>query len=1301
MENDELRDMVIWKVRFALVWGLLAVWSGAQSGWGQTPSELLAGAAEIQWSPDLPWLPEEGFELDGVPYGVWEWPTESEWGSGVLLTVDAEWAPIEGVQAGMVSRLSDLARSGRGEEGWPGASFRWVHGAMQWTAPMLRYHEATGNVERLDRFEVQWGQHPMGGEEMADRTRDWPENSVLAEGQLFRVDVPRDGVYKLDAAFWAAIDVNPEEVAPESVTVFGNGGHALPMANDAERPLDPSTVALWWRGDEAAEHVGQGEFLFWADGPHAITYDGETGQFTHQRNPYSDSATFFVRIDDVPGRPGSRMLIAGGLPSGVEVEDTLTTTQHVAFHEEEKHSPNRSGREWYGEEFGTVLERTFTFPVPFAEPEVGQIRIELIARSMQAASSFTVSAGAASSTAFPNITSTASTSPVATSAGLTLQGQLVTGSGSNARIDVNVAFNPANSDARGWLDFIRIEQERALRFSGSTELFFGADPGTGWVRYELSNAALLESIWDVTDGTQPVRVPFELVGETAVFHAERDVMRRFVALPGYGHAAPEVRGPVAHSNLHAWAGLDAVLVTRPIYAEAAARWAAMRADEGLAVGIVDQQTVFNEFSSGQPDPTALKMLMMMLWDRAEDAGGGHPRYLQLMGDGTFANRGGLASSPYIITYQSANSLSPTSSYVSDDYFGFIEPQMGEGIGDKMAIGIGRIPCSNATEALEFVEKLERYAGLLDGADDGCGLDEHQPEKGPWRNRITFVSDDMDGSGGPTELSHMMNSEEHANTLAAEHPEYDVDKIYFDAYPQLSTPGGERYPDASVAIDRRVGDGALIVNYIGHGGERGWAHERVLTSSMIRDWTNGSRMPLFMTATCELARFDDPEVESAGELMVMNPDGGAIGMLTTTRVVFSSSNQQLNRAFYDIALENEAVADLRLGDIARVTKNDPQVSNTSNKRNFTLLGDAAMQLAYPQHQVILSELPDSVRALEAFSGFGFVADAAGDTLHDFNGVVTVRVFDKRSQINTLNNDGGTGPFAFTVFRNVIHQGLATVTDGAFSFEFVVPRDIDYDWGTGRVSCYALDLTSGADAHGVSEAWRIGGVNANFVPDLTPPQVDVYLNDTLFVSGGIATPDPFLVVRAFDEGGINSAGSGIGHQMKAVIDGDWAGAISLNDFYTSDLDTYRRGTIRYPLEGLSAGEHTIEVILWDVQNNQGRGSVSFTVVEGEDVVFDVVNAYPNPATNEVWFEVEHTAACESVGYRLDVFDLAGRRVHSAAWAVESPGFRIAPFRWDLRDVNGSSVKPGTYLCRISLETTSGEVTQHSERIVVLRP
>lgn len=1300
-ENAELRDMKN-LTDLPSAWILvLALTLLASLATGQTPAPTLEASAHITWSLSDPTLPLEGYEQDGVPHGVWEWDAAAPWSRALLLTCAPEWAPVEGVSEYALRQLGGWARSDEEVDGWPGAKFRVVHGRVQVSGPMLRWNMATGQAERLEAFEATFGAHPLGSDFAGERLRNWPEHSVLSEGALYRIAVARDGVFRLGSAFWNEIGVDAASVPREAVTVFGNGGHLLPMANDEDRPLDPATVALTWRGSEFATTAAEGEFLFWAEGPHAIDYDSAFGHFQHLRNPYSDSAYYFVRIDDAPGRLGTRMLQAPGLPLGTAIDTVIQSTVHVAFHEEEAVSPNRSGREWYGEEFGIVETRTFQFAVPHALETPGKVQVQLIGRSIGGVSPFAVTAGAESATLTPNATSTSSTANVANLASAVLEGEVVTGAGSSARVEVTVDFSPLNSEARGWLDFIRVEQAKSLRFSGVAEAFFGAKPGSGWVQYELSNADLLADIWDVTDPVQPQRVSFELQDGVATFAAPRDVMRRFVAMPDYGFSDPEVRGALTPTDLHSWSGLDAVLITRPDYAEAALRWAALRADEGLAVGVAYQQQVFNEFSSGQVDPTAFKMLMMMLRDRAEAEGSNAPRFLQLMGDGTFANRGGLANSPYLITYQSANSLSPTSSYVSDDYFGFLEPGMGENIGDKMAIGVGRIPCSNATEALEFVTKLERYAGMHGALGGDCGMDAQFPSSGPWRNRITLVSDDMDGSGGPTELSHMMNSEEHAATLAANHPEYDVDKIYFDAYPQYSTPGGERYPDASDAIDRRVEEGALIVNYIGHGGERGWAHERVLTTSMIRDWSNAYAMPLFMTATCELARFDDPEIESAGELMVLNRDGGAVGMLTTTRVVFSSANQELNRAFYKVALEDEANQDLRLGDIARITKNDPLVSNVSNKRNFTLLGDAAMALAYPMHQVVLSEMPDSVRALELFEGRGYIADAAGDTLHGFQGKATIRVFDKRSAVSTLNNDGGTAPFAYTVFRNVIHQGEVSVQDGEFAFTFMVPRDIDYAWGAGRVSAYALDLETGEDAHGSSEDWMIGGVNADFELDTTPPLVDVYLNDTLFVSGGMAAAEATLLVRAFDAGGINSAGSGIGHQMKAVIDGDWAGAIPLNSYYTSDLDTYQRGTIRYPLTALTPGAHTIEVVMWDVQNNQGRGEVEFVVGETGAALFDLVYAYPNPATERVSFQIEHTLACEPAHYTLDVFDLAGRQVHTAQWEVESEGFRFAPLTWDLNGPDGSAVKPGTYVCRIRLETTSGEVAQQTERIVVLRP
>jgi hypothetical protein len=528
----------------------------------------------------------------------------------------------------------------------------------------------------------------------------------------------------------------------------------------------------------------------------------------------------------------------------------------------------------------------------------------------------------------------------------------------------------------------------------------------------------------------------------------------------------------------------------------------------------------------------------------------------------------------------------------------------------------------------------------------------------------------------------------------------VTKIYLDAYPQLSTPGGERYPDAAEAIDRQVREGALIVNYIGHGGERGWTHERVLNTTTIREWDNLQRMPLFMTATCELARFDDPEVESAGEMLVMNPDGGAVGMLTTTRVVFSGSNQELNRAFFDIVFEDTPEAPLLLGDIARITKNDNQVSNSSNKRNFTLLGDVALRLAYPRYEIYLSGLPDTLRALEVVEVRGFVGTASGDTLHDFNGLAYPKVFDKRTQVTTLNNDGGNSPYTYTQFQNVLHRGVSSVEEGVFTFEMAVPKDIDYAYGDGRISCYAVDEAGARDAHGYTEDFTIGGVDEEYVPDDVPPTVKLFMNDSQFRSGGMTNEEPELYAIVEDAGGINAAGSGIGHDIKAVLDSVTEGALVLNNYYTADLNTYTRGVVRYPFEDLEPGRHTLDLVVWDVQNNKGKGHTEFVVADGLETALAEVLAYPNPTTDFVDFRFEHNQACAGGTVRVEIFSATGTRVHVAEAVFDAHGFRSEPLGWDTRTTGGAAVDAGVYVFRLTVHSLEGGRAQYADQIVVLR-
>ncbi len=1272
--------------------------------------QVLEGHLEVDWlpigdeaSPVGMLAPADGFWLDEIPWNVFEVALPPIWSGGQDLVTDPSWVQIDTTD--LTQRQRQLLR----EQNTP-RDVQWVFSigedlkSAQIQTPLLRFDPDRRLFEKLDELDFALGNLDDEVDGLtathSQRLRSWPETSPLGSGNFIRISIPADGVYRIDRDWIQSAGFDPDTLDPRRIRLFGNGGAMLPTSNAKERPLGLMPAAVRFEGEQDGVWDATDALYFWGEGPDSWERDGSVANWDHEKNAYNDESWYFLEYNGESAEQSFR--VQDQAPEILAPDTLITTYWSQQFHELELESVNRSGREWFGETFGTVTSRSVSFNVPFATSKPGKLDFRVAAQSMGSSSLFTLSAGQVISTASPSYTSQTSTSNVVNLASGSQDGAVVSGSGLNARIEVDISFEAAVSGALGWLDYVRIAQECDLNMA-SAQLNFYADADADYDRaeYRLEQGVGLQTVWDVTNGNQPVQLSLVQSESNSAWNAQLDTTRRFAVFSNYGFPEPAFVGRVDNLDLHQYERADLVIATRAQYMEAAQRLANIHADEGLEVLVVTQRGVFDDFSSGSVDPTALKMLMMMLRDRAMQGGWAPPRYLQLFGDGTFANRSDLMATPFVVTYQSENSISPTSSYVSDDYFGFLEDQYGEGIGDKMAIGVGRIACSSVDEANAMVDKVEAYLQQPNAevSDSGCA-DGTEGDDGRWRNRICFVSDDMDGNGGPTEIEHMQNSDEHADKLADNHSEYDVVKIYLDAYPQESTPGGERYPDAQDAIDRQVRDGALIMNYIGHGGEKGWSHERVLNTTTIQNWTNLKRMPLFMTATCELARYDDPDVDSAGEMMVMNPEGGAIAMLTTTRVVFSGSNQQLNRAFYDVALYDTASTALRLGDIARATKNDPQVSNSSNKRNFTLLGDVALQLNYPEHSVQLTSVPDTLKALDQANVSGFVSDRSGALLSDFSGIVHVKVFDKSSQITSLNNDGAPNPHAFEVHRNVLFSGVASVQNGLFNFDFVVPRDIDYSFGQGRISAYAVSDSS--DAHGATNDLIIGGVSEDYLEDLVPPLVELYINDTLFESGGLTDNNPLLLARLFDEGGINSSGVGIGHDIRVILDEESSQSVVLNDFYTSDLNTYQGGTVRYAFSDLEDGPHSLSLTAWDVYNNKGTGSIDFVVAADFEAALGEVLAFPNPSSNGFQFSIEHNQVCQEGTMTLEVFSSQGQMMHSTQFPWHVEGFKNNEVRWDALDQStGSRVAGGVYLFRISLQAENGSVVQYADQIVVLRP
>lgn len=1157
------------------------------------------------------------------------------------------------------------------------------------------FRNNNGQIQRLGSWSGIIAQSPANHNRIQ---RDWPENSALSTGNWIKFATTKEGIHRIEFSDISESGVDPDTLDFSRIQLYGGGGRQLPFLNDTERPLDLPLIPIKTNG-EADGNFNQGDAIFFhAADINDWIYDEDSDKWSHNLHAWSDTAFYFMHLDGQTNLEGSRILEETPIIDGA----SEIHSKHLArrFHEIEMTNLAHSGREFYNEHFTYLGSQLFSinFDIPNLTGDTGHVSSRIAGRTLGTTSDYFMSCSGEQYTT-SDISLSENSLLIAQKRNLNISTPL-NGDG----VSVEMSYSPGNSEAEGWIDFVRVQAWQELNFYGGQFHVNGTHYTEDGViaGYELNDAQTVDAVWDVTKHLEPKICNVDGLGSNQItWKASKDTTRRFVSFRYSSAHQVETKGPVVNANLHSLQDIDLVILTSPILDSAAYRLATLHSNEGMRVAVVNQRELWNSFSSGSPDPTALKMFMMMLREKAEEIAN-EPKYLLLMGDGSYLNRNLNPDGIDLLTFQSENSESTVSSYVTDDYFGLLEDGFSEAPGDKLAIGVGRIPAPSLRDALGMVAKIETYLGApVDTVGVGsCSGDDASSTFGAWRNKILFVTDDQDGNNNDG-WRHMSDSEVHSNHVTDEHNDYDIIKIYPDAYVQEATPGGERYDEAEAEIQRKVEEGALIVDYIGHGGSRGWAHERILNTTTIREWTNMKRLPVFMTATCELSRYDDPEVESAGEMLIFNPNGGAVGTLTTTRTVFSGGNQELNTAFFQTVLDEDAgTGQMRcLGDICKDTKNSNIVTSTVNMRNFSLLGDPAMMLAYPSEKIYITEMPDTIKSLDLVTISGYVGDEEGDTLLNFNGRIYPTVFDKRSQLSTLDNDEVAGAFSYSVFRNVIHKGLASVEGGVFTFQFVVPRDIDYTYGAGRISCYALSGEN--DAHGVTEEFIIGGTSNSIIPDDEGPQVQLYMNDSLFVSGGTTSDDPWLYARVYDESGINTVGNGIGHDLKAVLDGAYDNPFILNSYFAADLDTYKSGTVRFPFRDLEDGAHHLELKVWDVQNNSATATTEFIVVNSLEVALNSVFAYPNPAYDETTFRFSHNQECNAVEARVEVYDSRGRFVRGYKTDMHAQGSTTDLLKWDLTNDGGAKVEQGIYLFKIELIAINGASAQYGSKLVVVGP
>ena len=1083
-------------------------------------------------------------------------------------------------------------------------------------------------IEKLVEFSVSVKEN-LNQLKSAFATYQWKESSVLRSGKWVKIKTKDKGIYKItfdQLRQWGF--TNPDQVA-----MYGNGGFMLPVLNKDNRFDDLNAYPVL----KGKDNAGKDCLFFYSNGNIRIDEDLETGFFTHKQNCYSTETYFYLTEQGTVKNIEKATELTG--ITGKKIDSFI----NYVFYEKEDTNLLLSGSQWFGEQFNSGQQRTVNLVLDNADlTKSAQFVVATVARSSAVSSmNVDVNGKSANDISFQALNLSDPTSIFADE-----QVSKFSESLPSKNVQVRLTYSASNNSSSAWLDYVSVNYQSFLNMTSDVYFFRGkgADGTVQVSEFVLNGASATTRIFDITDINNTFEVPSAYSDGQLKFKSNSSVTREYVAFnPGGSIPVPESVGTVANQNLHAAELSEMIIVSNSKLLDAANELADFHRDnDGMKVQVVTPDIIYNEFSGGLPDPSGLRNYFRMCYDKGTQSGKNTLKYILLMGDGSFDNRNILGENHNLLpTYQSDNSLSPTESFVTDDFFVFLDENEGD-LQSIVDLGIGRIPANTQQEAEIVISKIKEY---------------YQKESmGNWRNVVTFIADDGDYN------THMSQAESLADYLNKTYPGFFTDKIYFDAYKQLSTSGGDKYPDVTEAINNRVKQGTLVMNYTGHANEKSLADEGVLDIGIINSWSNYYRLPIFVTATCEFSRFD-ADLTSAGEEILFNPHGGGIGLFSTTRLVYSGSNFVLNSKFFKYIFEKDNQGkNLRLGDVMLKAKVDANTG--TNQLNFTLLADPAMRLANPNYQIQTTSidgkdteiLVDTIHPLSVVTVKGYVADNNGSKLTTFNGEIIPTVYDKALQVETLGN-GGEIPMPYSIQNNVIYKGLASVKNGDFEFSFIAPKDISYKVDKGKILYYAYNET--VDAQGYFDGFYVGGSSNNTISDTEGPKVELFLNSDSFKDGDQVSASSVLIANISDATGINTSGTGIGHDITAVLDGDYSNIMTLNDYFQANKDLYTSGKIIFPLTNLAEGDHVLKLKVWDVLNNSSEVEIRFSV---KDIFrIETVSCYPNPMQGQTKFVFTHNQPDESFDVTLDIFQISGSQIDSYNTTVGSSGTESLPFEW----------------------------------------
>lgn len=1102
----------------------------------------------------------------------------------------------------------------------------------------------------------------------------YTENSVLASGRAVKIRVQDEGVYSFSYDQLRSMGFSN----PKKVHLRGYGGE-LQNENfmlDKDTYIDDLT-------DQPVIDMGD-RIVFYLRG--TIGYTKLTGKkfiddigFTEN---YSSEYSYYFLHEE-----SSEALRIEEKADTINVEGVPSTT-YTAFMIKKFDETNlpKTGRNWYGAGMKNGEKKSFSFC--FSNAVVGNTAniSSVVLSASPSQGTFKMSTDIDNQTASAKACSGYVTG---------IENVMICSAKVNSTCTISANYNYSTSAETGvgYIDYIIASAQCHLKANipYQTIIRQGKNPE----KYAVLGANSQTQVWDVSKIRDVKKVPSTLRNDSLIFIASEDTtIGRFIVFnQSAKFESPEIVGSINNQNLHSLKDIEYVIITNPEFIDQANELADLHREEGMSAKVLTPELIFNEFSSGTPDPTAFRSFMKMLYDKADRSEYGiYPKYLLLLGDGTYDNCGRLKNDTYnkIITYQAPGSLDESNSYSCDDYFGILDnatPGYESLCSNKENVGVGRFPVSKVSEAEAMVEKVKNYQNAPSGS---------------WRTKMLLMADDNELKT-TTEMYHgfIKDAQQVYGVVSNNEPRINIERVFWDYYTRNVSGGASRYPEVTELIEQRFADGTLFMNYLGHSSYNAISAEHSLSISQAKCLIN-KIYPLWYSSSCNLAQYDDFR-SSLGEELVLNPNGGAIAVIAADRTAYQSDNTALNKKFVAELFNPEN--EYRLGTIFKQTKT--KMGSNSNKMVFCLLGDPALKIKVPEYNVVLDSISeilpygnpvktDTMKALSKIQVFGHIEDEDSILLDMFNGVLNSTLKDKEQTVRTKANTSSFSPYEYKDRQSTLYSGSTAVTNGQFQFTLMVPKDINYMVGNGRFTFYAYDEANNLHAMGANDSVLVGGSSSYIVEDNIGPNIVLSANGKTYKNGYKVNPTPMLYVSLADQSGINASGSGIGHDITLTVDNNTKEVYNLNSYFQYNMSSCTEGTVAYHLNTLSEGWHTLKVKAWDLQNNSSEAEVKVYVCNELAPEIETVSVYPNPAKDKFTLDLTTNRPDEVQTILCTLTDLSGRAISRKEIKDKTADGSIK-IEWDLNE-NGR-ISSGMYLLHIQVSTENSDFAEKTEKIIVI--